>query len=171
MTKFDSESENFSNKFFKMIFDDSLDLDYDVSIMVGDFNVAPDHNKDTSGYFHVNNPNTRHFMDKMKSLNMMTDVYRHHHPDLRQFSFNKKQTRNYTRAWLDYFLINDVFLDLIKKVGVGKETILSDHRPIYLHISLSKVQKGRGFWRLNGDFLNEPEYVFGINNVNERVIS
>ena len=63
-----------------------------------------------------------------------------------------------------------IFLDLIKKVGVGKETILSDHRPIYLHISLSKFQKGRGFWRLNGDFLTEPEYVFGCNNVIERVI-
>ena len=55
-------------------------------------------------------------------------------------------------------------------MGVGEETILSDHRPIYLHISLSKFQKGRGFWRLNGDFLTEPEYVFGCNNVNERVI-
>ena len=56
-------------------------------------------------------------------------------------------------------------------MGIGKETTLSDHRPIYLHISLSKVQKGRGFWRLNGDFLTEPEYVFGCNNVIERIIS
>ena len=86
------------DKFFKTIFDDSLDLDYDVSIMVGDFNVVLDHNKDTSGHLHVNSPTMGCFMNKMKSLNMMTDVYRHKHPDLRQFSFNKKQTRNYTRA-------------------------------------------------------------------------
>ena len=130
--------------------------------MVGDFNVAPDHNKDTFGYLHVNNPNTRRFMDRMKSLNMMTDVLRHKHPDLRQYYFNKKQTRNYTRAQLDYFLINNDSLDLVKKVGIGKETTLSDHRPIYHHISLSKVQKDRGFWRLNGDFLIEPEYDFGV---------
>ena len=52
--------------------------------MVGDFDVAPDHNKDTLGYLHVNNPNTRLLMDRMKSLNMMTDVYRHKHHDLRQ---------------------------------------------------------------------------------------
>ena len=75
MTSFESESENYLDKFFKMIFDDSIDLDYDISIMVGDFNVSPDHNKDTLGYLHVNNPNTRRFMDKMKSLNMITDVY------------------------------------------------------------------------------------------------
>ena len=60
-----------------MIFDDSIDLDYDISIMVGDLNVSPDHNKDTLGYLHVNKPNTRRFMDKMKSLNMMTDIYTH----------------------------------------------------------------------------------------------
>ena len=139
--------------------------------MVGDFNVAPDHTKDTLGYLHVNNQNTRRFIDRMKSLNMMTDVYRHKHPDLRQFTFSKRQAKNYTKARLDYFLINDDALDLVKKVGIGKESTLSDHRPIYLHISLSKVQKGRGFWRLNGDFLTEPEYVFGVNNVIERVIS
>ena len=31
MTSFESESKNYSDKFFKMIFDDSLDLDYDVT--------------------------------------------------------------------------------------------------------------------------------------------
>ena len=87
-------------------------------------------------------------------------MFIHKHPDLRQFSFNKKQTRNYTRALLDYFLINDDSLDLGEKVGIGKETTLSDHRPNYLNIFLSKVQKCSGFWRLNGDFLTEPEYVF-----------
>ena len=47
MTTLESESENYSDKYFKTVFDDSQDLDYDVSIMVGDFNVAPDHTKDT----------------------------------------------------------------------------------------------------------------------------
>ena len=42
--------------------------------MAGDFNVAPDHNMDTLGYLHVNNPNSRFFIDKMKSLNMMSDL-------------------------------------------------------------------------------------------------
>ena len=130
MTAFESESENYSDKYFKTVFDDSQDLDYDISIMVGDFNVAPDHTKDTLGYLHVNNQNTRGFIDRMKSLNMMTDVYRHRHPDLRQFTFSKRQAKNYTKARLHYFLVNDDALDLVKKVGIGKESLLSDHRPI-----------------------------------------
>merc|ERR1711888_78627 len=138
--------------------------------MAGDFNVAPDHNLDTMGYLHINNPNTRFFMNRMKSLNMLTNVFRHQHPDARKYTFNKKQTRNYTRARLDYFLINDDSLDLVSKVGIGRVNNLSDHSPIFLHLNLSKIKKGRGFWRLNCDFLKEPEFVFGINNTLERVI-
>ena len=62
MTPLDSESENYSDIFFKTVFDDRYDIDFDVTLMVVDYNVAPDHNKDTLGYFHVNNPNTRLFM-------------------------------------------------------------------------------------------------------------
>ena len=135
--------------FFKTIFNDSNDSDFDLSIMAGDFNVAPDHNMDTLGYFHVNNPNTRFFIDKMKSLNMITDVFRHKHPDVRKYTFSKKQARNHTKARLDYFLMNDDSLDLVSKVGMGRENSLSDHSPIYLHVNLSKINKGRGFWHLN----------------------
>ena len=85
------ESENYSNTFFKTFYDDSLDSDYDVTIMVGDFNVAPDQNKVRLGYLHNNNPNSRQFMERMKSLNMLTDVFRHKHPELRKFSFSKNK--------------------------------------------------------------------------------
>merc|ERR1711888_429597 len=107
MTPLDSESENYSDIFFITVFDDRYDIDFDVTLMVGDFNVAPDHNKDTLGYFHVNNPNTRLFIERMKSLNMLTDVFRQKNPDLHKFSFSKKQARNYTKARLDYFLISE----------------------------------------------------------------
>ena len=170
MASFDSESQGYSDTFFKKLFDDSKDSEFDLVIMAGDFNVAPDHNLDTMGYLHINNPNTRFFINRMKSLNMLTDVFRHQHPDTRKYSFNKKQTRNYTRARLDYFLINNDSLDLVSKVGIERVNSLSDHSPIFLHFNLSKIKKGRGFWRLNSDFLKEPEFVFGMNNTLERVI-
>ena len=74
--------DKYSNIFFKTVFDDSMDAEYDVTLMVGDFNVAPDHNMDTMGYLHTNNPNSRRFIDRMKSLNMLTNAFRHKHPDL-----------------------------------------------------------------------------------------
>ena len=77
MTPLDSESETYFDRFFKTVFDDMTDNDFDITIMVGDFSVAPDHKKDTLGYLHVNNANTRLFIERMKSLNMLTDVFRH----------------------------------------------------------------------------------------------
>ena len=62
-------------------------------------------------------------------------------------------------------------MDLVTKVGIGRETTLSDHSPIYLHLNLSRVSKGRGFWHLNNDFLREPEFIFGMNHTIEGVIS
>ena len=70
-----SETDNYSNTFFKSIFDDSADSEYDLTMMVGDFNVAPDHNMDKMRYLHINNPNCRRFIEQMKWLNMLTDAF------------------------------------------------------------------------------------------------
>ena len=87
----------------------------------------------------------------------MTDIWRKKFPLTRQYTFDKKQTNNFTRSRLDYFLMDENSTVLVKKVGIGKVCTLFDHRPIFLHISLSKVQKGRGFWRLNNDLLLDPK--------------
>ena len=101
---------------------------------------------------------------------MLTDVLRDKHPYSRKYMFSKGQAKNYTKARLDYFLMNDDALESVTKVGVGRETALSDHCPIYIHLTLSEVVRGRGFWKLNNYFLKEPEYVFGLNNTIEGVI-
>ena len=55
------EVDNLSSKFFKSMFNDETEESFDIKTNVGDFNVAPDHNMDTAGYLHVNNPNMRIF--------------------------------------------------------------------------------------------------------------
>ena len=94
----DSECENNSSRFFREVFDNSGDDEYDVVLMAGDFNVAPDPNKDTLGYLHVNNPNSRNFIERMKALCMLTDVFRHRNPDVRKYTFSKGQAKNHTKA-------------------------------------------------------------------------
>ena len=103
-------------------------------------------------------------------MSNMTDIWQSKNPQLRQYTFMKKQTNYFTRSRLDYFLLNDNSTHMVKKVGIGRVCSLSDHRPIYLHLSLSKVQKGRGFWRLNGDLLVDPQFIFGCNQVIRKTI-
>lgn len=104
MTK--NDTDNYSNKFFKTVFDDTDKEDYDVRIKVGDFNVAPVHEKDTAGCLHVNNQNSRNFLERMLPLSNLTEVYRNKYPELQQYTLNKRQTNNYTRTRKDYFLMN-----------------------------------------------------------------
>ena len=81
----------------------------------------------------------------MIPLSNITDIWQSKNPQVIQFNFMKKQTNNFTRSRLDYFLLNDNSTDMVKKVGIGIVCSLSDHRPIYLHLTLSKLQKGRFF--------------------------
>ena len=73
----------------------------------------------------------------------------------------KKHTTNYIRVRLDYFLMNENSTDLVRKVEIGRICPLSYHKPIHLKLSLLKIQKVMGFWRLIGDLLVDPEFIFG----------
>ena len=95
------------------MFNDENDDVYDLKITVGDFNVAPKHEMDTLGYLHVNNQNTRNFLDRIIPLSNMTDIWRKKYPQMRQYTFYKKQTNNFTRSRLDYFLMNENSTDLV----------------------------------------------------------
>ena len=47
---------------------------------------------------------------------------------------------------------------------------LSDHRSILLHMSFSRVQKGKGFWRFKKELLNDLEFIQGCNEVIKKTI-
>ena len=121
--------------------DDTDEEKYDYRLITGDFNVALQHNLDTLGYLHVNNPNTREFITRQANLSNLVDIWRTRNPNSRQFTFQKKQARNYTRARLDYFLVSENSSEYIKNVLIGQMCSLSDHRPIHLQMSFSKIQK------------------------------
>ena len=70
-----SDVDNESNIFFKTVFDDKDEDKYDIRVTVGDFNVAPKHDIDTLGYLHVDNQNTRKFLNRMIPLSNLTDIW------------------------------------------------------------------------------------------------
>ena len=46
----------------------------------------------------------------------------------------------------------------------------SEHRPILLHMSFSRDQKGKGFWRFNNALLNDFEFIQGCNDIIKRIM-
>ena len=108
------------------------EMKFDHRLIMGDFNIAMKHELDTSGYLHVNNPNTREFLTRQTNLSNLVDIWRIRNPNSRQFTFQKKQARNYTRARLDYFLVSENSSEYIKNVLIGRMCSLFDHQPIHL---------------------------------------
>ena len=75
---------------------------YNHRMITRDYNVALKHDIDTSGYLHVNNPNTREFVMRQANLSNLI-----RNPDSRQYTFHKRQAKNYTKPRLDYFLVSE----------------------------------------------------------------
>ena len=68
--------ENESRAFFKEVLDDSEEDKYTHKITLGDFNVALNHMNNTSGYLHINNPNSREYLTRHVELCNLTDIWR-----------------------------------------------------------------------------------------------
>ena len=137
-----NDNENESSKFYKIVLDDKDEEIYDHKIITGDFNVALEHDLDTNGYLHVNNPNTRELIKRQCKLSNLIDVWRLRNKDCKQFTFSKKQARNLTRARLDFFLVSENSTEYIQDVKIGRVCSLSDHRPIHLQMKFSKLRGG-----------------------------
>ena len=147
------------------VFDDTNENNFTHKISTGDFNVALNHFYDTSGYLHINNPNSRDYLARNIEKCNLVDIWRSKNPKSRQYTFGKKQAKNYTRARLDYFLISKNSTHLVSKIGMDRVSNLSDHRPIHLHMSFSSVQRGNRFWRFNNELLKDLKYIQGCNEI------
>ena len=95
------DDNNENTVFFKSIFDNMNDMDYDHCVMAGDYNVALNHDMDTNGYLHVNNPSSRQYVKTRITTNDLTVIWRDRNPDKREFTFDKQQQRNRTKTRLN----------------------------------------------------------------------
>ena len=95
----------------------------------------------------------------------MVDIWRIRNPNDSQFTFHKKQAKNFTRARLDYFLVSENSSEYINNVQICRMCSLSDHRPILLQMSFSNTRKGKGFWRMRNELLTDLDFINGCNNV------
>ena len=124
-------------------------------IMVGDWNVVMDYEKDNLNYRHKNNPNAqKHIQEIMINLNLI-DIWREKHENQRRYTWigpHNKQGR------LDYFLISTDLAQYIEAADIGIR-YKSDHNPISVLFKFVQQERGRGNWKFNNNLLGDVEYV------------
>jgi hypothetical protein len=157
-------------EFFHTLFEAELDPNIQHILYAGDWNVSLSQELDTSGYMHENNIQNRDLIkNKMIEL-QLKDIWRERNPNATNFTFMKKQTRNTTKARLDFFLTNPQTAGYIQAVRIGTLTSLSDHRPISCTIVKNKAESGPGYWRYDNKLLENPEMLFGMTHRIRRTI-
>ena len=91
--------DNEGKIFFQKVFEDTNENNYTHKITLGDFNVC--HTYDTSGYLHINNPNSRDYLARNIAKCNLVDIWRDKNPKNRQYTFGKKQTKTLLGpAWI-----------------------------------------------------------------------
>ena len=153
-----------------MVFDDNEYCNYDHIIYAGDYNVPLDHEADIVGYLHVNNHIARKYIKGRMVTNELLDIWCVRNKGVKAFTFDKKQTSNRTKARLDYFLISQTTQRYITDARIGRASILSDHRPLFITISPAPIPTGRGFWRFNNSLLKDANFITSCNQTIKTVM-
>ena len=95
--------------------------------------------------------------------NKLIDIWRERNAGTKAFTSKKKQTTNRTKARLDYYRISKNTEGYITDAHIGRTSILSDHRPIFVMITPATTPMGRGFWKFDNTLLRDTNSMTGCN--------
>ena len=125
-------------------------------ILVGDFNMVLDPDKDCKDYVNINNPRARNKVLNLISECNLIDPWRELNLETNQFTWRKKNSTKQAR--LDFFLISEtLFMEVTNtKILPGFRT---DHSQILLQFDFGKFVKGKSYWKFNNSLLKDTKYV------------
>ena len=150
------DNPNFFSNLFALIEEsDTKNL-----VIVGDWNLVLDFDKDTHNYKKHNNFKSvklvRQYIEKLDLI----DIWRITHEETRQFTWRQNFYKKLAR--LDFFLISENLMEIYANSKI-KNSYKSDHCPIQLELYTSKNKKGKGIWKINNSLLMDETLTKLIN--------
>ena len=147
-------------QFYKMVSEAISNLENDNVIMVGDFNLVINPEKDYHNYLHINNSKARETVLEIISAHNLSDVYREIYPEKIRYTWRKPNPLKQAR--LDFFLISNSLLNMVQANDI-LASYKSDHSPVVLSLKLDNFTHGKGLWKFNNSLLHDYEYIKIIN--------
>ena len=141
--------------FFLDFFDHLTDFNSE-DIIIGDYNLVLDLDKDKKGGLAKTHQNSVKIVHESSEKLDLVDVWRVLHPDTNNFTWRQRHPRIQCR--LDFFLVSQSTVNITTPADIvpGYKT---DHSMITLRLLLHSNPRRPGFWKLNTSFLTELEYV------------
>ena len=144
----DKEIINFLKNLLIILRNENLDSEENI-IMGGDFNCPLNPLVDKRGGI-------------LTELDLL-DIWRIKNPETKSFTWSQKSPRIFCR--LDYWLISNIFYDLVRSADIIP-AVRTDHDAIFLEIGkLQNKIKGPGHWKMNCSLLTDEEYIDSITEM------
>jgi exonuclease III len=145
------------------------DINYygnDIVILLGDFNMVMNQDKDTKGYINVNNPKAKEkLLDICTEFNLV-DLWRECNAEKNEYTWRTANGNKHAR--LDFVLLSDTFFSEIGEVHI-ETGYRTDHSMVVFTIKNPNSKKMKLFWKFNNSLLKDRVYVQSIKNIIENV--
>ena len=159
-----SESTDNPDYFINNLFPVIDEKEYDHLIAAGDWNITLDPDKDNLGYADPHNYKklTRGVLKREFSSRNLEDIFRVQNQESIQFSWIPFAVDSRRRARLDYFICDagtsaSTIGCKIEKMPLHR--MEEDHAEITLKVDYAKVNRGRGWWKLNNSYLKDKLFI------------
>ena len=155
--------------FFQNIHEDLVSCS-EHKIVIGDFNLVLDVDKDRKNTY-CNNNRAMESVENLMEIYNLKDVWRERNQENLEYSWIKKlQTGEQRKASrIDFALVSagiDQKIELIQYIS----SIMTDHRAIYMVIQFNQFERGCGYWKFNTTLLSDHTFVNMMNNELDKVM-
>ena len=151
-----------SPSFFSKVMQLAHDYNADYVMICDDFNLVLTPSIDCYNYVNTNNPQAwAKVIEMMSSLDLI-DAIRHLKPNVKRFSWRKKNPIKQAR--LNYFLITKAMADMIDSCNI-KPSYRSDHSIIEIKITMDNFIQGHSTWKFNNSLLKNSDHLDLIGNI------
>ena len=134
-------------------------------ILVGDFNVVMDPTLDCTNLNRTTDAAVSQELKRVMKELYLEEAWRTIHPEQKCYSWykvNKDKRRSITASRIDYGIVSKGLCNMIHNT-MYLNGLCSDHSAFFLGLELKEINRGPSYWKLNTTYLQEPEYVQGIN--------
>ena len=136
--------------------------DEEEHIIGGDFNTVLNSNLDKFGGIKGTHQKCRDKIIASIDNFDLADICRIFNPSLRHYTWNSS-SKSVIFSRLDYFLVSNSFLNQISKCRI-QPGFISDNSVISLELNLNKIERGKGYFKINNSLVLQPEYQDKIRN-------
>ena len=133
--------------FFETLYDFLGENDEEEYIIGGDFNTVLNSNLDKFGGIKGTHQKCRDKIIASIDNFDLADIWRVLNPSLRQYTWHSS-SKPVIFSRLDYFLVSNSFLNQISKCRI-QPGFMSDHSIISLELNLNKIERGKGYFKVN----------------------